>query len=53
MFTNGLSCLKEPQNSIQNEDKSGRFTMASTPETVDSVNLLLLADRGITIEDVF
>ena len=37
--------FKESQNSIQDEDMPGRPIMVSTPERVDSVNLLILADN--------
>ena len=44
--------LKEDQNSIQDEDKPYRPTIVRTPEMVDSVNVLIWADRGVTIEDI-
>ena len=41
---------KEGQNTIEDEDRQGRPTMASTPEMEDSVNVLILAVRKVTIE---
>ena len=37
--------FKDIQNSIQDEDRSGRPTMVSSPEIVDSVNVLILSDN--------
>ena len=45
MFTNGL-------NDIPVEDRPAWLTIASTPEMVDSVNVLILADSCVTIEDI-
>ena len=36
--------FKEGQNSIQDEERPGKITLVSTPEMVDSVNALILAD---------
>ena len=44
--------FKDGRLSIEDEDKPGRPTMASTPEMVDSVNALILADSNVTIEDI-
>ena len=42
----------EGQNNIKGEDKPGRPTMARTPEMVDPVNVLILAEISVTIEDI-
>ena len=44
--------FKKGWNSIQGGDRPGRPTMASTPEMVDSVNMLILPDRRISIENI-
>ena len=44
--------FKEGQNIIQNEDRSRKFEIASTPEMVDSVNGLILFERKVTVEDI-
>ena len=44
--------FKESRNSIKDEDRLARNTMASTPEMVDSVNALILTNRKVTIEDI-
>ena len=45
--------FKEIWNSIQDEDRSDRTAMSSTPEMVDSINTLILSNRRITIEEIF
>ena len=52
MFANGLNCFKEGQNNIQDEDTPGRPTMVSAPEMVDSVSVLILTDRRVTMENI-
>ena len=41
---------KKGWNSIQ--DETGRPTIVTSPEMVDSVNAFILADRRVTIEDI-
>ena len=41
--------FKRSQNSIQDP---GRPTRENTPEMVDSVNVLILANRRVTIKDI-
>ena len=52
MFTNGLNCLKKGQNDVQDEERPNRSTIASTSEMLDSVNVLILAERRVTTEDI-
>ena len=40
------------RNSIQDEDRLDRLTMVSTLEMNDSVNVLILSDRRVTIEGI-
>ena len=47
-----IKLSKEGQNCIQVKDRPSRSTMMSTPEMVDSVNALTLADRKVIIEDI-
>ena len=47
MFTNELNCLKTDRKRIQNEDWPDRSTIASAPIIMDSVNELILTDRGL------
>ena len=49
---NWAKLFKEGQNSFQDEDRPSRATVVSTPEMVDLVNALILADRGVTIVDI-
>ena len=44
--------FKEGRNRIQDENRTGRPPMASTPEMVDSTNALILDDRKVIIEDI-
>ena len=44
--------FKEDWNSIQDEDRQVRPPMVSSPEMVDSVNALFLANRRVTIENI-
>ena len=44
--------FKEIQNSIQDEDRPGSPIIVSTPEIVDSVKVLILTDRKVTIENI-
>ena len=46
------SNTKEGWNTIQDEARRGYCTIVSTPEMVDSVNVLILADRSVRIEDI-
>ena len=44
-----LQLFKEGWNNIQDK---GRHTMAGTPEMVDSVRALIMADRKVKLEDI-
>ena len=44
--------FKEDQNCIQDEDSSGRPSMANTTEMIESVNAFIFADRRIITEDI-
>ena len=45
--------FKEGQNRIEGEDRPDRPIMVSTPEMLDSVNVLILADRRVRIEEIY
>ena len=45
--------FKEGRNRIQDEDRLDRPTILSSSEMVDSVNVLMLANRSATIEHIF
>ena len=47
-----FTVFKEGWNSIQDENRSGKFKMATTSKIVNSVNPLILADRRVIIEGV-
>ena len=49
--TNGLNCLKNARILFKiKTGQAGKATMETTPEMVDSVNLLILTDRRGIIE---
>ena len=52
MYTNRLNTLKTVKIVKKDKDWMGRPTMVNTPEMVDSVNALILADRRVTVEDI-
>ena len=47
MFSHGLDYLKKGGNSIQDEDRPGKLTMASTPELMDLLIKLIFVERRI------